>query len=61
MLFSVRHLYKDCSLMWQFLYGGCNKGEHEKDLAPTADDTEEKDDDFATLDGYLLIFRGSVA
>ena len=29
--FSVKHLYKDCSLMWRFLSGGSNKGEHGKD------------------------------
>ena len=29
--FPVKHLYKDCSLMRQFLSGGSNKGEHKKD------------------------------
>ena len=59
--FPVRHLLKDCSLMWRFLSGGSNKGEQGKDPAPTADDAEEKDDGFPTSDGYLMIFRGSAA
>ena len=59
--FLVKHLYKDCSLMWRFLSGGSNKGEHEKDPTPTMDDAEEKDDDFPTPNGCLMIFRGSMA
>ena len=47
--------------MRRFLSGGSNKGEHEKDPAPTADDAEVKDDNFPTPDGYLMIFRGSKA
>ena len=26
--FPVKHLYKDCGFMKQFLFGGSNKGEH---------------------------------
>ena len=59
--FPVKHLYKDCSLMRRFLSGCSNKGEHGKDPAPTVDDVEEKDDGFPTLDGCLMIFRGSKA
>ena len=40
--FLGKHLYKDYSLMRRFLSGDSNKGEHEKDPAPTADDAEEK-------------------
>ena len=47
--------------MRRFLSGGSNKGEHEKDPNPTADDAEEKDDGFPTPDGCLMIFRGSKA
>ena len=43
------------------LSGGSNKGEQEKDPAPTVDDAEEKDDDFLTPNGCLMIFRGSPA
>ena len=46
--FPVKHLYKDCSLMRQFLSGGSNKGEHRKDLDPTMDDTDRKDGGFLT-------------
>ena len=59
--FQVKHLYKDCSLMQRFLFGGSNKGEHRKDPAPTTDNTEEKDDGFPTPDGCLMIFGGSEA
>ena len=54
--FPIKHLYKDCSLMRWFLFGGSNKGEHGKDPTPTADDADEKDDGFPTLDGCLMIF-----
>ena len=59
--FPVKHPLKDCSLMRKFLFGSSNKGEQGKEPAPTADDTKEKDDDFLTLDGCLMIFGGSVA
>ena len=59
--FSVKHLYKDYNLMRWFLSRGSNKGEHIKDPNPTADNAEEKDNDFLTLDGCLMIFRGSEA
>ena len=59
--FPVKHLYKDYSLIRRFLSGGSNKGEHGKDLAPTTDDAEEKDDGFSTPDGCLMIFGGSEA
>ena len=47
--------------MWRFLSRGSNKGEHGKDLAPTTDDAEEKDDGFPTPNGCLMIFGGSAA
>ena len=47
--------------MHWFLSGGSNKGEHGKDLAPTANDAEEKENGLPTPDGYLMIFRGLVA
>jgi len=59
--FLVKHLLKDCSLMRKFLSRGSNKGEQGKEPAPTTDDTEEKDDNFPTLDGCLMIFGGSAA
>ena len=59
--FPVKHLLKDCGLMQKFLSGSSNMGEQGKEPAPTADDTKEKDDDFLTLDGCLMIFGGSVA
>ena len=59
--FSVKHLYKDCDHMKQFLSGGSNKGEHGKDPNPTIDDAEGKDGGFSTLDGCLMIFGGSVS
>ena len=61
MPFPVKHLLKDYSLMQWFLSGGSNKGEHGKDPAPTMDDAEEKDDNFPTPDGCLVIFGGSAA
>ena len=57
--FPVKHLLKDCSLMRRFLSGGSNKGEQGKDLAPTMDNAEEKDDGFPTPDDCLMIFGGS--
>ena len=47
--------------MKQFLSGGFNRGEHGKDPKLTVDDTEEKDDGFPTMDGYLMIFGGLAA
>ena len=47
--------------MRRFLSRGSNKGEHEKDPDPIMDDAEEKNDGFPTLDGCLMIFRGSEA
>ena len=40
---------------------GLNKGEQRKELAPTIDDAEEKDDIFPTPNGALMIFEGSTA
>jgi len=57
--FPVKHLYKDCVLMKQFLSGGSNKGEHRKEPKPATDNAEGKDGRFRMLDGYLMIFRGS--
>ena len=59
--FPVKHLYKGCALMKRFLFGGSNKGEHRKEPKPTVDDAKGKDSGFSTLDGYLMIFGGSVA
>ena len=47
--------------MKRFLSRGSNKGEHRGDPKPTADDVEEKDGGFPTLDGCPMIFGGSVA
>ena len=47
--------------MKRFLSEGSNKGEHRGDPKLTANDTEEKDDGFLTLDDYLMIFGGSAA
>ena len=59
--FRVKHLLKDCSLMQRFLSGGSNKGEQGKEPAPTTDDAKEKDNNFPTSDGCLMIFGGSAA
>ena len=59
--FPIKHLLKDCGLIRKFLAGSANKGEQGKEPAPVADDAEEKDDDFPTPDGCLMIFRGSAA
>ena len=32
--FPIKHLYKDCVLMKQLLFGGSNKGEHRGDPKP---------------------------
>ena len=47
--------------MKRFLSRGFNKGGHGKDLESTMDDAEGRDDSFLMLDGYLMIFGGSVA
>ena len=47
--------------MKRFLSGGSNKGEHRGDPKPAADDAEGKDGGFSTLDGCLMIFKGSAA
>ena len=59
--FPIKHLYKDCGLMKRFSSEGSNKGEHKGDPKPAVDNTEGNDGGFPTLDGYLMIFRGSVA
>ncbi|XP_066392689.1 uncharacterized protein [Miscanthus floridulus] len=59
--FHVKHLYKDCALMKQFLSDGANKGEPRRDPKPTVDDADRKDDGLSTLDGCLMIFEGSTA
>ena len=45
--FPVKHLYKDCTLMKQFLSDGSYKGEHRKEPEPVANDTEGKDGGFS--------------
>ena len=47
--------------MKRFLSEGSNKGEYRKDPKPSMNDAEGKDGGFPTLDGCLLIFRGSAA
>ena len=59
--FPVKHLYKDCGLMKQFLSEGSNNGEHKKEPKPAIDDAEGKDGGFLVLDGCLMIFGGSAA
>jgi len=59
--FPVKHLLKDCGLMWKFLSRNSNNREQGKEPAPTTDDAKEKDDGFPTPDDYLMIFRGSAA
>ena len=59
--FPVEHLYKDYDLLKRFLFGGSNKGEHEKDPTPAVDNAEEKNDGFPTPDDCLMIFGGLVA
>ena len=44
--------------MRRFLSGDSNKGGHGKDPDPTANDAEEKDGNFPTPDGCLMIFGG---
>ena len=56
-----KHPLKDRSLMRKFLSGGSNKGEQGKEPAPTTDDAKEKDNNFPTSDGCLMIFGGSAA
>ena len=59
--FPIKHLYKDYTLMKQFLFGGSNKAEHRKEPKLAIDDAEEKDGSFLMLDGCLMIFSGSAA
>jgi hypothetical protein len=59
--FSVKHLYKDCALMKRFLSGGSKKGDQRRKPKPVADDAEEKDGYFSTIDGCLMMFGGTVA
>ena len=59
--FPVKHLLKDYGLMHKFLAGSANKGEQGKEPTPTANDAEEKDDDFPMPNGCLMIFGGSAA
>ena len=47
--------------MKRLLSGGSNKGEHKEDPKPAIDNAEGNDCGFPMLDGYLMIFRGSVA
>ena len=47
--------------MKRFLSEGSNKGEHRKEPKPATDDVEGKDGRFPTLDGCLMVIRGSVA
>jgi len=44
-----------------FLTRGSNKGGHRGTAKPATDDAEGKDGGFSTLDGYLMIFGGSMA
>ena len=47
--------------MKRFLSGVSHKGELRKVLKSATDDVEEKDGEILTLDGCLMIFRGSAA
>jgi hypothetical protein len=57
--FPLRHLYKDCALMKQFLSGGSKKGDQRRKPGPEADDDEEKDGGFPVTYGCLMIFDGT--
>ena len=59
--FSIKHLYKDCALMKQFLSSGSKKVEHRKEPKLVVDDDEGKNSGFPMPDGCLKIFEGSVA
>jgi hypothetical protein len=59
--FPVKHLYKDCALMKQFLSSISKKGDQIRKPEPTADDNEEKDSGFSAMDGCLMTFGGAVA
>jgi hypothetical protein len=54
-------LYKDYTLMKQFLSGGSKKGDQRRKPEPMADATEEKDSGFSATDGCLMIFGGTIA
>jgi hypothetical protein len=60
--FPIKHLYKDCSLMKQFLSGGSKKVDQKKKSdSVMEDDVKEKDDGFPKMMGCLMIFGGMTA
>jgi hypothetical protein len=54
--YPIKHAYKDCSLMKQFLCRGSSKGDQKKKPDPSVDDTEEKEGAFPKTMGCLIIF-----
>ena len=46
--FPVKHLYKECTLIKWFLFGGSDKGNQRKKPEPAADDAKGKDGGFLT-------------
>jgi hypothetical protein len=59
--FSIKRLYKDCTLMKKYLSGGTRMGEQKKRPEAVESDAEGKDDGFPNPDGCLMIFRGPAA
>jgi hypothetical protein len=59
--FLIKHMYKDCALMKRFLSGGSKKGDPRRKPELEADNAKEKDGGFPAIDGYLMIFGGTVA
>ena len=56
--FPIKHKYKDWSLMKRFFTGGSKKWEQKKKPEAEANDAREKDNDFLSSDGCLMIFGG---
>jgi hypothetical protein len=44
--YTIKHQYKECALMKQFLSEGSNKGDQKKKSDLPEDDTEEREDVF---------------
>jgi hypothetical protein len=59
--YPIKYLYKDCTLMKQFLPSGSKKGDQRRNPEPVVDDAEEKGGGFPMTDGYLMIFGGTAA
>ena len=54
-------MYKDCSLKKHFFTDGSKKCKQKKKPKVEADDVGEKDGDFPSPDGCLMIFGGPEA